>query len=233
MSLRRYDLLLAAGIIALGAWAVWAQVGSDPVGEAVQAREPAKLQIGDPLEDQEVTNAAGAKMQLHPLLGAKATVFIGYSTTCLCVPIVDERLIPVVQRFKPLGVNFVAVAGDPKDSPEKIANTLMSVWAEPKRAELAKNRGLPMYGMLIDPTQRLCRQLGFKEATQIAVVDGNGNLRYRGTFDDDLKKPTKSFLPEALEAVVEGRAPERALRLVSGYGCPFGAPAVDCPVETP
>jgi hypothetical protein len=172
-------------------------------------------------------------MRLHAVLGPKATVFMGWSTTCLCVPIVDDRLIPVIQRFKPLGVTFVAIAGDPKDTPEKVASTLMGSWAEPKRAEKASNRGLPMYGMLLDPSQRLCRQLGFREATQFAVVDANGNLRYRGTFDDDLKKPTKAFLPEALEAIVDGRSPERPLRLVSGYGCPFGAPLLDCPVETP
>jgi hypothetical protein len=233
MSLRRYDLLLAGGIIALGAWAVWAQVGNDPVGAAVQAREPSRLQIGDPLEDQDVVLGSEAKVRLHSLLGAKATVFMGWSTTCACVPIVDERLIPVIRRFKPLGVNFVAVAGDPKDTANKVASTLMGVWAEEKRSALANNRGLPLYGVLLDPTQRLCRQLGFKEATQFSVVDGNGNLRFRGTFDDDLKKPTKTFLPEALEAILEGRTPERPQRLVSRYGCPFGEPVLDCPVETP
>jgi hypothetical protein len=233
MRLRRYDLLLAGGIIALGAWAVWAQVGNDPVGAAVQAREPARLQIGDPLEDQEVLNASGIAMRLHPLLGSKATVFMGWSTTCLCVPIVDERLIPVIQRFKPLGVTFLAVAGDPKDTPNRTATMLMSSWADPKLAIPANNNGNPLYGVLLDPTQRLCRQLGFKEATHFAIVDGNGNLRFTGTFDDNLKKPTKTFLPEALEAIVDGRAPERPMRIVSGYGCPFGAPILDCPVEKP
>jgi hypothetical protein len=233
MAIRRYDLLLAGGIIALSAWAVWAQVGKDPVGAAVVAQEPGRLDIGDPLEDQWVLDGAEKRHRLHSLMGKKATVFYAWSTTCPCVGFVDERLIPVIQRFKPLGVTFLAVAGDAKDSPNKVAETLMGAWAAEKLASKANNRGLPLYGMLLDPSQKVCRQLGFREATQFAIVDANGNLHYRGMFDDDLKKPTKSYLPDALEAVVDGRMPDHPLRPVPGYGCPFGEPAMDCPADKP
>lgn len=233
MALRRYDLLLAAGIIAMGAWAVWAQVGKDPVGAALEAQEPRRLEMGDPLEDQEVVSGSGTKLRLHALFGTKATVFYSWSTTCPCVGDVNERLVQLIQRLKPLGVAFLAVAGDAKDTPERVAEQLMGSWSQPKLFEAAKNGGLPLYGMLLDPTQRLCKQLGFREAAHFAVVDANGQLRYRGTFDDNLKKPTKAFLPDALDAILAGRAPEQATRNVAGYGCPFGQPAKECPAEKP
>ena len=92
-------------------------------------------------------------------------------------------------------------------------------------------QGLPPYFLLLDPTQRLCRQLGFREAAQFAVVDANGTLRFRGTFDDDLKHPTRTYLPEALDAVLGGRDPWQPPPPAEKYGCPFGAPAEDCPVN--
>jgi hypothetical protein len=222
---RPIDFIIAGGIVGLAAWAVAAQVGSDPVGAAVAQRELVRLDLGDALEDQDVTTLGGTA-RLHPLLGKKATVFYSWSTTCKCVGYVDSRLLPVIQRWKAQGVAFVAVDGDAKDSREKVGQQLIGSWA-------ALTGQLPPYGMLLDPSQRLCKQLGFREASQFAIVDFNGALRYRGTFDDDLKKPTRTFVPEALEAIVAGREPEHALHPVAGYGCLFGEPAKECPAEEP
>jgi|GEM_PF-1499284 len=233
--MRRPDLWIAAALIGLSAWAVWAQIGTDPVGEALARQGPTKLEIGDALEDQDVGNAAGQTFRLHSTFGARATVFYAWSVECPCVDIVDDRLLPVIERFKPLGVRFIAVAGDAKDGGEKIAAHLLAAWSAPAKAT-GKPRtadGLPPYGMLHDPTQRLCRQLGFREAAQFVIVDANGQLRYRGTFDNDLKKPTETWLPLALEDVVAGRAPAQPLRPVPGYGCPFGIPPKDCPADEP
>jgi hypothetical protein len=142
------------------------------------------------------------------------------------VGFVNHRRLPVIQRWKGEGVAFLAVVGDPQDTKEKVGEHAALWWDQ-------KHRIMPPYGFLLDPTQRLCRQLGFREASWFVILDANGQLRYRGTFDDDLKKPTRTFVPEALEAIVAGRAPEHALHPVAGYGCAFGAPAKACPVDEP
>jgi hypothetical protein len=222
--MRGLDYLVAGGIIALSAWAVAAQLGKDPVGEAVAAREVVRLEIGEALEDQEVVASSEAKLRLHTLLGTKATVFYSWSTTCPCVGYVNERLLPEIRRLGPLGVKFVAVAGDPKDTPQRTAAFTLSQWHE------LNPGGLPPYFMLLDPTQRLCRQLGFREAAHFAVFDANGTLRFRGTFDDNVKHPTQSYLPQALDAIVAGKPVANPNRIVPGYGCPFGAPAEECPL---
>lgn len=231
--MKRADLWIAGLVVGLSAWAVWAQVGSDPVGEALTRQGPLKLEIGAPLEDQDVTNYAGAKFRLHSELGTKATVFYAWSITCPCVDFVDDRLLPVIERFKPEGVAFVAVAGDSSDSAAGVASRLMASWGTPRDGKLRTAGGLPPYKMLYDPTQRLCKQLGFREAAQFVVVDGNGIVCYRGTFDDDLKKPTVAWLPDAIEDVVAGRSVAVPLRPIPGYGCPFGIPPADCPVDEP
>lgn len=222
--MRLFDLVIAGGIVGLAAWAVAAQVGSDPVGDAVAERPVRRLDPGDALEDQDVTIISGAPLKLHLLLGKRATVFYAWSTKCPCVAIVNHRLLPVIQRWKAEGVSFVAVAGDPEDTQEKVGVQAALWWDH-------KHSMPPPYGFVLDPTQRLCRQLGFREASWFVILDGNGVLRYRGTFDDDLKQPTQTYVPEALEAVLAGRKPEHALRPAVGYGCAFGLPAKPCPVE--
>src|SRR5687767_12005618 len=97
-----------------------AQVGSDPVGEALAERPVRRLDPGDALEDQDVTNISGATQRLHPLLGKRATVFYAWSSKCPCVSLVNHRLFPVIQRWKPEGVSFVAVVGEPEDTREKV-----------------------------------------------------------------------------------------------------------------
>jgi len=233
--MRRPDLWIAAALIALSAWAVVAQLGSDPVGASLERQGPAKLEIGEALEDQDVRNPSGQTFRLHTTFGAKATVFYAWSTTCPCVDEVDTRLVPVIERFKPLGVSFVAVAGDASDSAVEVSTRLMAAWSAPLKAtgKLRSRNGLPPYGMLHDPAQRLCRQLGFREAAQFVIVDANGQLRYRGTFDNDLKKPTETWLPQAIEDVLAGRTLAHPMRPVPGYGCPFGIPPQDCPIDEP
>lgn len=226
--MRRIDLLVAGAVVGLAAWAVLAQVGRDPVGEAIEARPVVLVPLGEAVEDQDVANLNGERLRLHTLLGRRATVFYSWSTFCGCVEVVNPRLLPVIERFKPQGVSFVAVAGDPKDTKERAAERLFAQWAR-----VESTRGLPPYGMILDATQRLCRQLGFREASQFAVLDANGYVRYRGTFDDNLKQPTEAFLEPALEAVLEGRRVEHPFRQVTGYGCRFGAPLDECPLLGP
>lgn len=226
--MRRLDLLIAGAVVGLSVWAVVAQVGRDPVGDAQAARPVRTLDLGEALEDQDVVAVDGKVYRLHGFLGPRATVFYSWSTRCPCVGFVNPRLLPIVQRFKPEGVRFFAVAGDPADTKERAEVAHVSAWAHE-----ASTGGLPPFGLLLDPTQRLCRQLGFREASQFVVLDANGYVRYRGTIDDSLKQPTRPYLLPALEAVFEGRPVQSPLRPVPGYGCAFGAPLKDCPILGP
>jgi hypothetical protein len=239
--MERREFVIVGILVAAAAAAVVFQIGRDPVGAAAERTGPGLVELGQPLEEQHVRSLSGERLSLHGLLGKQATVFYAWSVTCPCVDTVNERLMPVIERFRPQGVEFLAVAGDGKDDVDAIAGRLVASWGmprparkpgEPARPPLSST-GAPPYGMVSDPSQRLSRQLGFREAAQFVVVDANGVLCYRGTFDNDLKKPTATWLPDAIEDVVEGRHVASPLRPVPGYGCPFGIPPADCPVDAP
>ena len=144
--MRRPDLWIAGALIGLSAWAVWAQIGSDPVGEALARQGVTKLEMGEALEDQEVLGANGTALRLHALLGTKATVFYAWSSTCPCMDFVNERLLPAIERFKPMGVAFLAVAGDPADSENAIAVRQIVAWGPRKDGTPRTPNGLPPYG---------------------------------------------------------------------------------------
>jgi hypothetical protein len=113
-------------------------------------------------------------------------------------------------------VTWIAVDGEPEDA----APTVLG-----KMGRLGS-----FYKMLLDPTQLLSARVGFDRAAQIAILDSTGRLRYRGPMDDDLEKPQRSYLREALEAVVAG-VPVPLHQVEPKYGCEYSQPP-SCDAET-
>ena len=65
---------------------------------------------------------------------------------------------------------------------------------------------------LRDESQEVARSYGAQTTPDVFVVDAEGTLRYRGAPDADHGDPSQgaAWLREALDALLEGRAPERA-----------------------
>ena len=82
----------------------------------------------------------------------------------------------------------------------------------------------PFYPVLRDPEQWICRRLGLTHAGQVAVLDGEGRLVYRGAIDAHWEQGRAEFLASALEAVLAGRRPDPAEE-ERRYGCEFSLPA--------
>jgi hypothetical protein len=211
---RRWDYVIAAAIVALCAFAVERQLS----GHAVDGPAIRRLDLGDTLEpDWVLKDVTGADRELHRWLGAKATVLYSWKTSCPCVDVVEPRLRHLSTRFgRQDGIAWVAVDGEAEDEPAGILDKMGRIQA--------------FYGMLLDPEQRLSARLGFDRATLVVVLDGAGRLRYRGAIDDSYESPKRSYLEEALEAVVAGREPATA-ETEPVYGCEYSGPP-SCPVET-
>ena len=64
---------------------------------------------------------------------------------------------------------------------------------------------------LHDESQEVARSFGARTTPDVFVVDGEGMLRYRGAPDADHGDPSQGarWLRDALDAVLEGREPER------------------------
>jgi hypothetical protein len=210
---RRWDYVIAAAIVALCAFAVERQLaghGSD---------EPAirEIEVGEVLEpDWVLKDVSGHDRELGRWYGSKATVLYSWKVTCPCVDVVEGRLRHLYTRFgAEQGVIWVAVDGEAEDGTGDILDKM--------------GRLQSFYRMLLDPEQRLSARLGFDRATLVAVLDASGRVRYRGSIDDAYETPKRSYLEEALEAVVGGRNPA-VPETQPVYGCEYSGPP-SCPVE--
>jgi hypothetical protein len=84
--------------------------------------------------------------------------------------------------------------------------------------QAARARCLPT--VLVDVQQVVSNRYGAVTTPQVFLVDRDGILRYRGAVDDVTfrqRQATRSFLREAVEALLSGRLPE--VRETPAYGC--------------
>jgi hypothetical protein len=85
-------------------------------------------------------------------------------------------------------------------------------------AEAAKTRCLP--NVLVDAEQVIADIYEAVATPHVFVIDREGILRYRGAVDDvrfRQPRPTRFYLEEAIEALLEERDP--ALEETLAYGC--------------
>ncbi len=81
-----------------------------------------------------------------------------------------------------------------------------------------KSRRLPI--VLIDADHSVADLCDAQTTPHIFVIDRDGILRYRGAVDDITfrrRKPTRFFLEEAVEALLDGHLP--TLSETPAYGC--------------
>ena len=74
--------------------------------------------------------------------------------------------------------------------------------------------------LLLDEGQAVADTFGARTTPHLFVIDGDGLLRYQGALDDVTfrqKAPTRSYLSEAVEALLHGGEPDPAE--TPAYGC--------------
>lgn len=84
--------------------------------------------------------------------------------------------------------------------------------------QVSRLRHLPI--VLIDAQHAVADLYAAQTTPHVFVIDRQGILRYRGAVDDVTfrhRQPTRFYLEEAVEALLDGRRP--ALMDVPAYGC--------------
>ena len=101
------------------------------------------------------------------------------------------------------GVSMLAI--NPNDA-ERYPRDSQAAMRE--RVEAGDFDGVPY---VRDASQEVARAYDAKTTPDVFVIDGEGILRYRGAPDADHGDPSRdaSWLRDALDAVLEGRIPER------------------------
>ena len=207
----RADILIAGIIVLVCGYAVYQQFAYNPLGDD----EIKPIAIGEKLDlDVRLTDVSDvpATVAVGDYTGRRFTVLYSWSVPCPCVSKLEPRLRAVHMRFNEHdnGVAWLALAGEPKDTRESLRAQMFRLHA--------------FYKLLRDPQQQVLQQLGFGHAVQVAIIDDEGRLLYRGAVDDNYEEGKAEWLEEALAAAVKGQPIPRPETPYT-YGCAFNDPA--------
>ena len=213
----RTDVVLFVVLLAGSAYAVSTQVGHDPIAAAAAARA-GRVRFGGIVPDVTLNDWKARPTTLASVKGKVATVLYFFSVDCPCVDAVQMRIQELMDTYERKGVEFVGIAGHPDDTAKQVFGKVADIHGT--------------FRVLLDPEQKLVRRVGVIGATDVAVLDSEGRLVYRGTIDDDLVKPTTPYVKPILEALVSGKEPpfQESVKAAT-YGCPFPGSDGECPTK--
>jgi peroxiredoxin len=140
----------------------------------------------------------------HDLDGPGTTVVCFTCNHCPYALAWHERIIDVASDYAARRVRMLAI--NPNDA-ERYPRD--SVEAMRERVTRGEFDGVPY---LRDETQEVARAYDAKTTPDLFVVDASGIVRYRGAPDENYDDPGQhaAWLRAALDAVLEGRAPDPA-----------------------
>lgn len=161
------------------------------------------MEINQPVPHLELPDLNG---NIHRLSNHRGRIVIVNFWSCECPHSerTDKAILSMFAQWKD-DVTMLSIASNRNESPEVL-----------KKA--AESRRLPT--VLHDADCRAADLFDARTTPHIFVIDREGILRYRGAVDDVTfrqRKPTRFFLDEAVESLLEGRLP--ALTESPAYGC--------------
>ena len=140
---------------------------------------------------------------LHEPRPGEVTVVVFTCNHCPYALAWHDRLMAVAHDYGGRGVSMLAI--NPNDA-ERYQGDSPAAMRE--RVQAGDFEGVPY---LRDESQDVARAYDAKTTPDVFVLDGERVLRYRGAPDADHDDPSQdaAWLREALDAVLEGRSPER------------------------
>jgi peroxiredoxin len=139
---------------------------------------------------------------IHAPDGASATVVVFTCNHCPYALAWHDRIIGVASDYADRGVSMLAI--NPNDADRYPRDSLDAMRA---RVEGGEFGDVPY---LRDESQEVARAYDARTTPDLFVLDSGGVLRYRGAPDGDQDDPSEdaAWLRGALDAVLEGRAPD-------------------------
>lgn len=165
--------------------------------------------VGRLIPDLVLTDLAGQSHRLSDFRNSRAVVIAMTGTACpLCLKYAPS-LARIERQYQTKNVTFIFVTPGESESTRKIQEAIDSHGFQ---------------GLCVqDARLEVCRTLGVSTTTEVLVLDAAGTLMYRGAVDDQyglgysLNEPRRTFLTDALDAVLEGQLPE--VGATSAPGC--------------
>ncbi len=163
-------------------------------GMAVAKDNP--VRIGDRIKSLRFKDIRYLTRSLDELGQHKAFVFVFTNTTCPLVQRYLPRLQSLHERFAKQDVQFVAVNVGPSDTIREMASQALEAGVT--------------FPFVKDVDGTCAKALGIERTPQVAVLDGEYRIVYRGRIDDQyriggaLPKPRRSDLEDSLRALLVG-----------------------------
>lgn len=161
------------------------------------------MEINQPVPDFELPDLNG---KMHRLSGHRGRIVIVNFWSCECPHSerTDKAILSMFVQWQD-DVTMLTIASNRNES-------------LPALKEAAESRRLPT--VLLDADCRVANLFEAQTTPHVFVIDRDGILRYRGSVDDATfrqRKPTRFFLDEAVESLLEGHLP--TLTESPAYGC--------------
>lgn len=170
----------------------------------MEVSSPYKLQPGDRAPDFSLPgyhSGREATFDLSSFAGAKALVVAFWCNHCPYVRAYERRFVDWADGARKRGVAVVAIgSNDEENYPED---------AYPHMVERARDQKYP-FPYVRDRDQRAAEAYGARCTPHFLVFDADLKLRYQGRFDDNKDDPAgvkRHYLPDAVDALLAGRAP--------------------------
>ena len=146
-----------------------------------------------------LTALSGHAEPLPGLLArSRFTVLVFVSPDCHCLAAHSARLNRLAATYTSRGVQFLAVDSEP-------TTTIQIATAEARKYAL-------QFQLFIDQGARLANAFKAQYATYTLVLDGAGNIHYRGGLDSDivdLHGDATRYVQNALDDLLAGHEPHR------------------------
>jgi thiol-disulfide isomerase/thioredoxin len=166
---------------------------------SIATAEPAKaVRIGETVPaSNQLRDLRGGLRALDGFTKNQAVVLIFLGTECPVSNLYFPTVIELEKRYRPKGIQFLAVYPNEQDDAGKVASH-------------AYDRDVPFL-VLKDYGQKLADAVGVTRVPAAAILDNKLTLRYRGRIDDQYgvaarrPKPTRSDLADALDELLAGK----------------------------
>jgi peroxiredoxin len=144
----------------------------------------------------------GGSASLADAEGAPAVIVAFWCNHCPYVRAWEERFNDIAREYSDRGVVTIAIGANDATSHPADSFENMVVRAAEQRYVFAYAR---------DESQDVARAYGAERTPEVFVLDALGHIVYHGAIDDasDPDAASEHYLRAALDAVLEGRAPER------------------------
>jgi len=153
----------------------------------------AELEIGAHAPDfKALPGVDGKQYSLDEMKDAKIVVVCFTCNRCPVAVAYEDRFVEFSKKYAGKGVKFVAINANRRTE---------DIGAMKTRAE-EKGFNFPY---VFDKSGKSASEYGARVTPRIFVLDQNRNAAYVGAFDDDMEKPTKHYVEDAVDALLNGK----------------------------